>query len=218
VNFILRYFNTDLAFLSALQHITGEVLFVSYDIACQWTVNLHTRCEDFPPDLREALENRQIRYVIPKFHLPAHGFRCWSMFSLNRIPGSARVDGEGIERLWSVSNPVATSTREMGKGSRHDFLEDRWGAANFRKLVGLGVSLARKARVAVKGKIHHQKELEDFSSAFDSATIEEWRKNVEAYHEDPSTHDDPYHVLSPGKRFFPSQKSSHPYLNRIYHG
>jgi hypothetical protein len=200
-----RYFNTDLAFLSALQHIPGEVLFVSYDIACQWTVNLSTRCEELPPDLREALKNCRIRYVIPKFHLPAHGFRCWSLFSLNRTPGSARADGEGIERLWAVSNPVATSTREMGKRSRHDFLEDRWSAANFRKLISLGTSLARKLKLGVQGKTHHQKELDDFSSTFDSAILNAWRESIEAYHENPSAHDDPYRVLSPGKAILSSR-------------
>jgi hypothetical protein len=215
-----RYFNTDFALLSALQHVTGEVLFISYDIACQWTVNFDTRCEDFPPDLRDAIKNRQIRYAIPKFHLPAHGFRCWSLFSLNYIIGSGRVDGEGIERLWSVSNPVATSTREMGHGSRHDFLEDRWGAANFRKLIGLGTSLARKLKSDVHGKTRHLKEMEEFSAAFEPAIISKWKENVLAYHNDPSEHDDPYHVLTPGVSICGSivRCSFTDLYHRIHHG
>ena len=119
-----RYFNTDFVFLSALQNRSLRHIRVSYDIACQWHIHLAKRCDDFPPQLQNAFKAlTQIIYAIPKFHLPAHGSACWSLYSLNYLIGSARVDGEAIERFWALSNSVATSTREMTSGARHDFLE-----------------------------------------------------------------------------------------------
>jgi hypothetical protein len=148
--------------------------------------------------MSKALEGVVFIFAIPKFHLPAHGFICWSRYSLNLIPGSGRLDGEGIERLWSTSNQVATSTREMYAGSRHDLLEERWNTSNFRKLVELGASLSRKLRVAVEGRHRHTQELADFTSAFDPIVVEKWKKSIEDYHKDPSSAVDPYHPLTQG--------------------
>lgn len=55
------------------------------------------------------------------------------------MDGWGRTDGEGIERTWAGTNPLATSTREMAGGARHDFLDDQFGAQNFRKITGLGM-------------------------------------------------------------------------------
>jgi hypothetical protein len=111
---------------------------ITYDIMCQWIINFATRAALFPPSLTEHLAVTQLQVGIPKFHLPAHGSKCWSLFSLNFIKWWARTDGKGIERLWAATNSAATIVREMAPGSRHDYLDDQWGALNFRKLVGLG--------------------------------------------------------------------------------
>ena len=93
-------------------------LVISYDIACQWKVNLHQWMKELPHHLQlsdEALANT--RYAIPKFHAAAHELKCQMPHSLNVMPGVGRTDGEGIERNWSEINPVASSTKEMGPGS-----------------------------------------------------------------------------------------------------
>lgn len=195
-----RYFNTDIVFLSSTRSRSLSRLVVSYDIACQWRRNLMSRCQEFPPHLREHLLRLSIVYAIPKFHLPAHGFSCQTLFSLNFIPGSARVDGEAIERLWAATNPVATSTREMGSGARHDFLESRWGTQNFKKMVNLGESLSMKLRIAVEGVRKHTKELEEFSAA-NEAHIPAWMELVEAYNKDPENQPDPYQVRTQGMSY-----------------
>jgi hypothetical protein len=176
------------------------------------------RCKDFPPELSAAVEGMELVFAIPKFHLPAHGFVCWSRFSLNFIPGSARVDGEGIERFWSTSNQIATSSREMTSGHRHDLLEERWSTANHRKVIDLGVSLAKKLKVAVDGRSRHTKELEEFSSAFDLALVERWKKDIENYHKAPLSHPDPYHPLSQGELITTLTFLSHLSNYRVYDG
>lgn len=67
-----RYFNSDFVFLSSLKSRGLDLIFVSYDIACQWQRHLLERCQEFPPELRDHILHLSIVYAIPKFHLPAH--------------------------------------------------------------------------------------------------------------------------------------------------
>lgn len=46
-----HYFNTDFVFLSSLCKRGLNLIFVSYDIACQWERNLKARLSSFPPQL-----------------------------------------------------------------------------------------------------------------------------------------------------------------------
>ena len=129
--------------LSSIQTTLLVWILFTYDIACQWSRHLRTRVTTYPEHLRQAFEN-VIRWIfaVPKFHLPGHGQACQSLYSLNRLQFSARTDGEGIERGWSNINPIATSTREMGPGFRHDTLDVHWAALNWRKITGMGTSVS----------------------------------------------------------------------------
>ena len=40
-------------------------------------------------------------FVIPMFHIAAHGESCQDKFSLNYRPNMGRTDGENIERGWA---------------------------------------------------------------------------------------------------------------------
>lgn len=194
-----RYFNSDFVFLSVLRKRNLQFIKVSYDIACLWSINLFSRAMCFPEDYRLNLSKLDIETAIPKFHLPAHGSRCWSRYSINYLKNWARVDGEAIERLWSTTNPIATSTREMTPGARRDFLEDRWGASNFRKIIELGSSLSKKLRTAVNGRRQHSRELEEFTSAFDPGLIRSWKEKIDAWNLSPDDSRDPYQALTRGK-------------------
>lgn len=132
-----RFCSMDFAFLSTIMGISILMIVASYDIACQWSKNLKTRVAEFPSSLQFTLPPT-LTYVIPKFHIYAHGKSCQTRWSLNYLRWMGRTDGEGVEREWSHINPVALSTRLMGPGHRHDILDDHWGAWNWRKVVGLG--------------------------------------------------------------------------------
>jgi hypothetical protein len=80
-----------------------------------------------PSDFQLDLSKILVRFVIPKFHLPAHVQACQAPLSFNFCMGVGRTDGEGIERDWSMINPVTYSTREMTLGHRADTLDDHWG-------------------------------------------------------------------------------------------
>lgn len=112
---------------------------LSYDIACQWHKKLWSRNSTMPQRLQFNCENKTIRYFVPKFHLKAHIQSCQTAFSFNFSKGVGRTDGEAPERGWADINRVATSTREMGPGNRHDTLDDHFGDWNWKKTTMLGM-------------------------------------------------------------------------------
>jgi hypothetical protein len=130
----------DYILLSAVAPLVLLVaLVISYDIACQWKVNLRERMKKLPHHLQlpdEVLANT--RYIISKFHAAAHKLKCRMPHSLNVIPGVGRTNGEGIKQNWSEINPVASNTKEMRPRSRRDTLDDHFGHHNWRKYIGFG--------------------------------------------------------------------------------
>lgn len=111
---------------------------VSYDIACQWFVNLRTRLAELPPHIRPLVIAKLIA-MIPKLHVYSHKEGCQIIFSLNYLLGAGRTDGEGIERTHSNTGPVCNSTKQMGPGHRHDTMDCHWCHWNWQKVVGLGM-------------------------------------------------------------------------------
>ena len=132
----------DYIFWSALRGNVATNVVVSYDIACSWYKNLMARRSLLPDSLSRlfASQSPRFRFVVPKFHIIAHGKDCQDKFSLNYLRGMARTDGENIERGWAWMNPASLSTHEMGPGARRDTLDCQWSAWNWRIFVRIGVS------------------------------------------------------------------------------
>ncbi|KAF8121839.1 hypothetical protein K438DRAFT_1653351 [Mycena galopus ATCC 62051] len=135
-----RYANMDYIFGSILRHHPHPNLpkKVSYDIVCQWWIYLMERLLLLPPLVRAVLIMPLIVFVIPKMHIHAHLLACLILYSLNLIPGSGQTDGEGIEGPWANIGGIASSTRIMGPGARHDTVDDHWGHWNWQKKINLG--------------------------------------------------------------------------------
>ena len=76
---------------------------------------------------------------IGKFHLGAHVPECFALFSLNFVKGSAQLDGEILETLWSSLNKVASSTRSMSKAHRQEVLDDYMNDSNWKEMVRSGM-------------------------------------------------------------------------------
>ncbi|TDL25097.1 hypothetical protein BD410DRAFT_717811, partial [Rickenella mellea] len=185
-----KYSNMDYFVLSTLHDVKVKTLYLSYDIACQWFVNLPKRIEEYPLRL-QIRADLVVIVAVPKLHLVGHGPKCQSIYSLNFIPGSARTCGESIEQIWSGQNAVAMSTREMSPGNRQDTLDDHLGAWNFRKVVGLGKQLLALLREAVVMEKDHGQLLIELSESLESDVVEKWRVMVEKWNADHSQ-PDPY--------------------------
>lgn len=128
----------DYIFFSALRNTPIKVFNVSYDIACQWMRHLWERMETLPRPLYFPHQDRKVTLFVPKFHLPAHVMECQWKYSFNYVKGAAWTDGEAPERGWSTLNAVASSTKEMGPGHRHNTLNDLIGDSNWKKFIGMG--------------------------------------------------------------------------------
>jgi hypothetical protein len=130
----------DYFFYRSLANTKIKDLMVSYDIACQWSLNLSTRLERIDPTfpLVNNMDDMRVRYMVPKFHLPAHVSRCRTRYSFNYSKNVGRTDGEAPERGWAEINPLASSTKEMGPGFRRDTLDSHFGDYNWRKIIDLG--------------------------------------------------------------------------------
>ncbi|KAK0490175.1 hypothetical protein EDD18DRAFT_1311108 [Armillaria luteobubalina] len=90
----------DFGYLTAIRHFAGVPrIITSYDIACQWSINLEEHV-----------------YLVPKFHLPGHIKDCQEKYCMSFHIHVGENDGEVPECSWAISNGVAASTREMGPG------------------------------------------------------------------------------------------------------
>ena len=97
---VTRYANTDYAVVRSTSHNPETKKVASYDIMCQWSINLRDHLKSFPLKGVEHLDHQIVAHVIPKFHLAAHKEDCQVNLSLNYEPGVGRSDMEGPERTW----------------------------------------------------------------------------------------------------------------------
>jgi hypothetical protein len=206
----------DYVLASVLRHHDPQLPKIfSYDIVCQWWKRLMERLAELPELVRCSLILPLIAFVIPKLHIHAHTILCHILYSLNLIPGSGQTDGEGIERPWANIGGIASSTRIMGPGARHDTVDDHWGNWNWQKLVGLGEfvckhflvtgganrhltgdTLRRRLDNALEQEVIQREAFESFSEQ-QGERAEEWKKMVHDY-EDDSTKKNPYELVVEG--------------------
>lgn len=132
--------NMDYIFHSSVKGVELVRLVMSYDIACQWSIHLWERMLKYSESIQIDPEGKEIVFLIPKFHLPAHIARCQTAYSFNLTPGVG-TDGEAPERGWANINPVAAQTKQMGPASRRETIDDHFGDWNHQKIVGFGKSL-----------------------------------------------------------------------------
>jgi hypothetical protein len=111
---------------------------ISYDIACQWSINLYERMFALDHEFFLFDNTHYIRFLVPKFHLPAHVEQCRLNFSFNYTKNVGRTDGESPERGWVKLNILAPSMREMGPGRRRDTIDCNIGDENWKKFFGTG--------------------------------------------------------------------------------
>ncbi|KAF8062351.1 hypothetical protein FPV67DRAFT_1563697 [Lyophyllum atratum] len=180
-----RYCNMDYLFWRSLFTSKLKMIFVSYDIACQWSINLQRRMFDLDHEFFMYNGETYIKFLVPKFHLPAHVAPCRTRYSFNWTPGVGRTDGEAPERGWAEANPLAASTKEMGPGSRRDTLDAHFGDYNWRKVVAMGATLLRKLRSAANDMAVHTIAHEELTASLPPETVLEWTKEVEAWENDP---------------------------------
>ncbi|KIY71058.1 hypothetical protein CYLTODRAFT_391041 [Cylindrobasidium torrendii FP15055 ss-10] len=189
----------DFCLLRGLSFVLTLLVIFSYDINCSYSIHLLARIAEYSSELNHAaLMVQQFIFLIGKFHLGGHIRKCLFRYSWHFMPGAGLADGEASERKWANTNPTATSTREMGAGSRADTLDDHIGDANWQKTTGASLFLVRKldehgahrAEAVVNFMVFHN----DMMSTEKVAQVlqDEWIPAMEAYEKDPSNAPNPF--------------------------
>ncbi|KAK0489874.1 hypothetical protein EDD18DRAFT_1358840 [Armillaria luteobubalina] len=177
----------DLPTLLTLKMEAPKEVVIAYNIGCQWGKNLWKQISVYGPDLTPPQEQKDIVILVPKFHLPAHIVECQEEFSFAFELFVGETDGEVTKWTWAISNPVASSTREMGPGSRQDTLDDHWSDHNWWKNVGLSKLLLWRIKDTIPHCEENRVTFEELcktvvSSAEDSKVqLQEWTEWVESW-------------------------------------
>lgn len=216
----------DFLFFSSLLYTTLTAFVFSYDIACQWSIHLWQRMLKFPVPYHFDFMHSSFSFVVPKFHLPAHIAKCQTAFSFNYTRSVGRTDGEAPERGWADINQAASSTKEMGPGSRRDTLDDYFGDWNWKKVVNMRASLTkfcyscnsnpiflaatflRKIVDAVPARAEHVSHFDELTAALPPASVLRWTKEVEAWEADDSL-DNPFVIEFAGKLIYLPQTQAY---------
>jgi hypothetical protein len=138
---VCRYINMDFLVYFSTIYILQVLLwvFLSYDIACQYWINFfQCMTAHFPQAWSVNLERVNFRFLVPKFHLPAHITSCHWRYSFNFMRSVGRTEGEAPERGWPALNRLASTTKEMGPGARRDTMDEHMGDSNWQKVVDMG--------------------------------------------------------------------------------
>jgi hypothetical protein len=129
--------NSDFALSSAFSRMKNiEEIVLSYDIACQYSINWENRFHgstflEKPP--------AEVYFLIPKFHLLCHKDKCRYEYSFKYNRNVGWTDGEAIERFWSPHNHLSSSTSKMLAGFRLDTLNSHFADWNLRKTRKMGM-------------------------------------------------------------------------------
>jgi len=172
------------------------LILISYDIACQWFINLFTRIDDHWPDEIKIPPTTQLIPAIPKLHEPMHGRANHEVFSLNYIPGVGKSDLETPERVWSAHNGLGNSTKTQGPGGRHDVLDDHFGFWNWLKYVALGKTLMSKYKAAIVERNIQVEGHRGLTESLDPTLVASWEKMCLEWESDsfPKTKANPYYT------------------------
>ncbi|KAK6978163.1 CxC2 domain-containing protein [Favolaschia claudopus] len=176
-----RYSNMDFLLLSVLLWFQVLCIVVSYDIACQYSLNFWERMILFPRKFWLRVPPRDVRWKVPNFHLPAHKKKCHVPYSFHFTSGTGMTHGEGVEQNWSFSNGAAASTKLMGPGSRQATLEDVFGFHNYDRQLAMHRLLPKRLAISIKEGMKHKTAFDAFTQGLEESQPEEvagWKQRV----------------------------------------
>jgi len=184
----------DYVFGSSIQQFLVPIILISYDIACQWFINLFKRIDTHWPEEIKPRPGTKLIPAIPKLHEPMHQTANHQVYSLNYIPGVGLSDCECPERVWGPHNILGNSTKTQGLGSRQDVLDDHFGFWNWCKYIGQGTTLLRRYKLAVADRNVQREGHRGLTEALDDDLVAQWEKMCSEWEEEdlPKTKKNPY--------------------------
>ncbi|KAJ6533177.1 hypothetical protein B0H19DRAFT_1383787 [Mycena capillaripes] len=176
-----QYMDMDYMFFWSIVGSPLLQFFVSYNIACQWHLNIWTRMVEYQ-DATITIDGKGkfMTFLVPEFHLPAHIKACNLKFSFHLTCDVGQTDGEALERGWADANPLARSTKEMGPGFRRDTLDDHFNDWN-QKDHSTG-----KVEKAIPEMVTTRQALADLNEFLGPEPVNEWTDMAVLWEDDDS--------------------------------
>ncbi|KAJ7234287.1 hypothetical protein C8J57DRAFT_1575463 [Mycena rebaudengoi] len=173
-----RFCNVDFILLSCLLDTLVEFLVLSYDIACQYSKKFWDRMKKFETRFHLKMDEAQVWYKVPNFHLPPHKPACHSPFSFHFMRGAGRTHGETVEQNWEFTNGAAASSQMMGPGARAAMLEYLLAFHNWRRTVSYRRVFHKQMAENVREGQKHREAFEALNTSLveqDPGLVAKWK-------------------------------------------
>jgi hypothetical protein len=164
----------DFLVFSAILNTIILFLILSYNITCQYCNNFWTCIEGLPEAMHLDPKKMSMWFKVSNFHILGHKWPCHSPFSFHWMWGAGMTNGEDVEQNWEFSNGAAGSTKMMGLGGRHVFLEGLFGFHNWMRTVSYRTVFSRRMGRNLKEVKQHREAFE----AFTALVVGEWPELV----------------------------------------
>jgi hypothetical protein len=145
-------------------------------------------------------------FKVPNFHILGHKWPCHSPYSFHWMWGAGNTDGEDVEQNWDFTNGAAGSTKMMGPGGRHAFLEGLFGFHNWMRTVSYRNVFSRRMARNLKEGRQHREAFEAFTELLEGEKpelVQKWRGWVRDW--ESEQHSDgigsPFESVKPGAYF-----------------
>ncbi|KAJ6622212.1 hypothetical protein B0H10DRAFT_2343049 [Mycena sp. CBHHK59/15] len=112
----------------------------TYDIACEYYINLESRFQQHFPDLVEDV--RRMRWGVPSRHVQGHQDSCNYLFGTTYMECVGHFHGETAEHYWPEANQLRPHVRQMNNGHCQDTIISHHGDWNHKKTMKIAVTLA----------------------------------------------------------------------------
>ncbi|KAI0312439.1 hypothetical protein OF83DRAFT_1087012 [Amylostereum chailletii] len=145
----------------------------TYDLACQYGVNLISRFKEHHPDLVSWAT--KIRWGIPACHIPNHTPKCQYEFSTAYLPNFCHFHGEMVEHYWAEANQLGGHVWQMNNGRRQDTLNDHHGDWNWKKTEKMAQTLQSELTHARAQYVLKRDHFRKLTATFGART-QEWNK------------------------------------------
>ncbi|KAF9018429.1 hypothetical protein BDP27DRAFT_1473070 [Rhodocollybia butyracea] len=106
-----------LAILAKALQVFGERFMFGYDIGCSFSETIAKT------SLNDAFQEKRCQCCVNAFHGYSHNAICQQCFHPIHIPGMGLEDLETLERVFSLSNQLASVTRYMSPYRRRVFID-----------------------------------------------------------------------------------------------
>lgn len=153
-------------------------LILSYDIACQYSKKFALRMKSLPTAMQVNTDKINFLFKVPNFHMLSHRSPCHSPYSFHWMWGAGMTDGEDVEQNWEFTNGAAGSTKMMGPGGRHAFLEGLFAFHNWMRTVSYRKVFSQRMVRYLKEAGKHKDAFDAFTEVVEAespAEVAKWR-------------------------------------------